>query len=185
MEQQFLDQYSKLSSVTNSIKSRLEATQPRRPDPGSYHKGVYDLNNVQMDEENLIQYENHPPIPSEESASTRQSQSFIPQFDSHLEELEQREEAIHRMADDLQDLHEMHQDLNMLVNEQGDAVEVLASNVEHAKEDVQAGVVHLDHAARHQRAYRKKMCIMLMIVLIMAVVLTLAIYLSSSGGKKK
>lgn len=122
MEQQFLEQYRKLKSITTSIKNRLDATSPQRVEPGSFHKkGGYDLSNVQMDDQNLIQYENHPSIPAEEmeSTSTRQSQSFVPQFDSHLEELEQREEAIHKMADDLQELHEMHQDLHHLVNEQG------------------------------------------------------------------
>ena len=64
-------------------------------------------------------------------------------------------------------------------------IEVLASNVEAAKDDIESGVVHLDSAARHQRKYRKKMCIMMMILLVMAVLLTLAIYLTSSGGKKK
>merc|ERR1712051_785751 len=139
-----------------------------------------------MDDQNLIQYENHPSMPAEEEEpATRQSQAFIPQFDTHLDEMEQREEAIHQMADDLQDLHEMHQDLHMLVNEQGDNIEVLASNVEDAKDDVLQGVVHLDHAARHQRKYRKKMCIIMLILLVMAVVLTLGIYLTSSDGKKR
>ena len=122
LEQQFLSQYSKLSTVTKSIKHRLETTSPKRSEPGSFSqkKGGYDLSNVRMDDQNLIQYENHPSIPAEEEEpTTRQSQAFIPQFDDHLEEMEQREEAIHQMADDLQDLHEMHQDLHMLVNEQG------------------------------------------------------------------
>jgi len=188
LEQQFLDQYSKLSTVTKSIKSRLESNAPRRHEPGSFNpqKGAYDLSSVQMDDENLIQYENHPPMrQEEEEPAMRQSQTFIPQFDAHLDELEQREEAIHQMADDLQDLHEMHQDLHQLVNEQGENIEVLASNVEAAKDDVMSGVVHLDSAARHQKKYRKKMCIILMILLVMAVVLTLAIYFTTPHGKKK
>lgn len=188
LEQQFLGQYSKLSQVTKSIKSKLESSSPVRNDPGSESpkKGGYDLSNVQMDEQNLIQYENHPPLrEEEEEPSMRQSQTFIPQFDAHLDEMEQREEAIHQMADDLQDLHEMHQDLHQLVNEQGEHIEVLASNVEAAKEDVLGGVVHLDSAARKQKKYRKKMCIILMILLVMAVVLTLAIYFTSPHGKKK
>merc|ERR1712083_1039427 len=121
-----------------------ENTSPRRNDPTSKSVGNnkgYDLSNVQMDDQNLIQYENHPSTPpEEEEPATRQSQAFIPQFDNHLAEMEQREVAIHQMADDLQDLHEMHKDLHMLVNEQGENIEVLASNVEAAKDDIESGV---------------------------------------------
>ena len=60
-------------------------------------------------------------------------------------------------------------------------IEVLQSNVVDAKEQVSSGVVHLDKAAQHQRGYRKKMCIILLIVLVMAIVLTLAIYYTSSS----
>merc|ERR1719461_2681354 len=94
----------------------------------------------------------------EDEAPLQQSQAFIPQFDSHLEELEQREEQIHQIVDDLGELHGMHQDLHALVHEQGEQIEVLSSNVQEAKENVQSGVVHLDKAASHQRAYRKRMC---------------------------
>merc|ERR1711920_374845 len=122
--------------------------------------------------------------PEEDEAMLSQSQAFIPQFDGHLNELEDREEAIHQMVDDLSELNSMYKDLHCLVNEQGENIEILHSNVESAKDDVLSGVQHLDSAASHQRGYRKKMCVMLMIVLIMAAVLTVAIFYTSSGGKK-
>jgi len=190
LEQQFLTQYTKLSALTKSIKLKLEdpsasATRqkPQRQSHAQPTNG-YDLSNVRMGDSGMIEYENHPAIPMEEDeAPLEQSQAFIPQFDGHLEELEQREEAIHQMVDDLGELHGMHQDLHALVYEQGEQIEVLSSNVQDAKENVQSGVVHLDKAASHQRSYRKKMCIILMIVLAMAAVLTVAIYYTS--GKTK
>merc|ERR1712204_95348 len=120
----------------------------------------------------MEEYENHPSMPPEEdeTAFSTQAQAFIPQFDEHLNELEDREEAIHQMVDDLGELNSMYKDLHVLVNEQGDAIEVLSSNVEQAKDDVLSGVQHLDKAASHQRGYRKKMCIIMMIVLAMAAV---------------
>jgi len=192
-EKQFLDQYTKLSNLTKRIKLGLESSQPSHGKSSSLqsststanrntrgnvaaHSGGYDLAHIDMD--HMEHFENHPDIPmeEEEEGALKQSQAFIPQFDGHLQELEQREEAIHQMADDLTELNSMYKDLHGLVNEQGEQIEVLASNVESAKEDVKSGVVHLDAAAGHQRRYRKKMCIMLMIVLVMALVLTLAIY---------
>eukprot|EP01084_Bolivina_argentea_P248898 416439_1 len=178
LEQQFLDKYTKLSSLTKSIKTKLESTQPYQPNnktnkietnpflSNQSEIGGYDLSHVKMNNES-IEYENHPPIPKEEQEiSLQQSQAFIPQFDSHLDELENREEAIHQMVDDLTELNSMYKDLHGLVYEQGEQIEVLSSNVEHAKDEVKSGVVHLDKAASHQRKYRKKMCIILMIIYI-------------------
>jgi len=198
LEKQFLEQYTKLSSLTKTIKNRLESNKPYQTNQSSQQSvtnpflnnqseigGGYDLANINMDNMEDIEYENHPKMPAEEKeVGMQQSQAFIPQFDGHLEELEDREEAIHQMVDDLTELNSMYKDLHGLVNEQGEQIEVLSSNVEHAKEEVKSGVVHLDKAASHQRKYRKKMCIILMIVLAMAAVLTVTIYYTSGGGKK-
>lgn len=196
LEKQFLEQYTKLSSLTKSIKNRLESTKPMtsnnhnninsatNPFLSGSHGGGYDLSNINMKASN-IEYENHPSMPpEEEEVAVQQKQAFIPQFDGHLEELEDREEAIHQMVEDLTELNSMYKDLHGLVNEQGAQIEVLSSNVEHAKDEVKAGTGHLDVAASHQRKYRKKMCIILMIVLAMAAVLTVTIYYTSSGGNK-
>eukprot|EP01083_Nonionella_stella_P098086 275732_1 len=197
LEQQFLDQYTTLSSLTKSIKSKLELHTPFQTRSSQSNNsmtnpfisdvsktGGYDLANVSINNE-TIEYENHPNMPPEEHEQPVQTQAFIPQFDAHLDELEDREEAIHQMADDLTVLNSMYQDLHGLVNEQGEQIEVLSSNVEHAKDDVQSGAVHLDKAASHQRKYRKKMCIMLLILLIMGAVLTGVIYFTSDSGKTK
>jgi len=210
LEKQFLEQYTKLSQVTKTIKNRLESTKPSSSTNGNnnthslnkvkfgassgsqqqqnnpflsqQNNGAYDLEHVNLD--NMEHYENHPDMPPEEEEQALSTkQSFIPQFDAHLDELENREEAIHQMVDDLTELNSMYKDLHGLVNEQGENIEVLASNVVDAKEQVASGVVHLDKAASHQRKYRKKMCIILMIVLVMAVCLTLAIYYTTSSKK--
>ena len=147
LEKQFLEQYTKLSTTTKSIKNKMESIKPNSknnnnrssvnkvnkfgPRDNAYndndnnpflhssqHTQGYDLGAVNMD--NMEQYENHPDIPAEEEEQALdQKQSFIPQFDGHLQEMEQREEAIHQMVDDLQELNSMYKDLHGLVNEQG------------------------------------------------------------------
>eukprot|EP01084_Bolivina_argentea_P008445 15815_1 len=202
LEKQFLEQYTTLSSLTKTLKNRLETIKPydnsrhtassstnntKQPlintintysaNPGP---GTYDLSN--MNEDNnpfnnpdlpMDEYENHPPIPSEqEEPDLMQSQQFIPQFNAHLEELEDREEAIHQMAEDLTELNSMYKDLSGLVDEQGETIVVLSSHVENARDEVKSGVEHLDVASKHQRKYRKKLCIMMMVILLLALVLT-------------
>eukprot|EP01083_Nonionella_stella_P098087 275733_1 len=159
LEQQFLAQYTTLSSLTKSIKTKLESNKPFQTRCSHSHDsmnnpfasdvsktGGYDLANVSINNE-TIEYENHAMMPPEEQEQPVQQQAFIPQFDAHLEELEDREEAIHQMADDLTVLNSMYQDLHGLVNEQGEQIEVLSSNVEHAKDNVQSGAIHLDKAS--------------------------------------
>ena len=144
LERQFLEQYTILSNVTKTIKNRLESTRPNYnnltkvqfggtghdndntdtnpflSDQGNINSGGYDLEHVNLDEMENIQYENHPEMPAEEEEQgLDQKQSFIPQFDDHLEELENREEAIHQMVEDLTELNSMYKDLHGLVNEQG------------------------------------------------------------------
>ena len=139
LEKQFLEHYTKLSQIVQTIKNRLESTKSSSANKNNLNKvkfgassnndtnpflsntnmtGGYDLEHV--DPDNMEQYENHPDMPAEEEEQAlSQKQSFIPQFDAHLDELEDREEAIHQMVDDLSELNSMYKDLHGLVNEQG------------------------------------------------------------------
>mmetsp|Transcript_6366 Transcript_6366/g.10076 ORF Transcript_6366/g.10076 Transcript_6366/m.10076 type:complete len:274 (-) Transcript_6366:136-957(-) len=182
-EKQFIEQYTKFQQLVSSAKNAFERTNvfkaDRVPQNNAMPSKGYDLGHINMDDmDNVDQYENHPNIAREEqeSAALQTSQAFIPQFDNHLAELEDREQAVHQMVEDLTELNSMYKDLHCLVDEQGSQIEVLSSNVQNAKEDVKQGVVHLDKAAEHQKKSRKKMCILLLIVLIVALVLTIVIY---------
>ena len=138
LEQNFLSEYTKLSNSTKSIKYKLESTQPHQTqrrksssNPSISQKGGYDLSNIHMNDMG-VEYENHPAIPPEEDEPPMsQSQAFIPQFDGHLNELENREEAIHQMVDDLSELNSMYKDLHCLVNEQG-VCECILLMIQHA-----------------------------------------------------
>jgi len=114
------------------------------------------------------------------SQAQSQAEVVVAQYD--LEEKERREEQIHQMVDDLGELHTMFKDLNVLVNEQQEDVNILETNVEHVREQVESGTQHVVVASEHQRAYRKKLCYVLMILLIVAVVIVIIIF---GVGKNK
>jgi len=99
-----------------------------------------------------------------------------------LAEMERREDQIHQMVDDLGDLQTMYHDLNVLVHDQQEHVDNLETNVEEAGQQVASGTQHLVVASDHQRAYRKKMCYVLMILLIVAAVIVVFIF---GVGQKK
>eukprot|EP00761_Pharyngomonas_kirbyi_P007102 gb/GECH01007111.1/.p1 GENE.gb/GECH01007111.1/~~gb/GECH01007111.1/.p1 ORF type:complete len:302 (+),score=101.30 gb/GECH01007111.1/:1-906(+) len=97
-------------------------------------------------------------------------------FDSALE----KHHEIQAIETSLEELHEMFNDLALLVDQQSDVIDTIQSNVSQANENVVKGTEEMQKARRSQKSSRKKMCcVLLLVVIILAVIIAvIAIFTS-------
>lgn len=102
----------------------------------------------------------------------QQQQQQYQTTDVSAQYLQERLLAQEKIAQDIDNVHQMHKDLNYLVHEQGEQVDCLESHIEEADEQVEQGVQQLEAAAEHAVSARKKkiilaaVCGILMLILI-------------------
>ncbi|XP_067428359.1 syntaxin-7 [Thunnus thynnus] len=115
---------------------------------------------------------NVPPSPSD---SQMQAQAeAITEEDLRL--IQERESSIRQLEADITDINDIFKDLGMMVHEQGDMIDSIEANVETADVNVQRGTQQLARAADYQRSSRKKICILMVVLAIAAVVIGLIIW---------
>ncbi|KAK5619955.1 Syntaxin-7 [Crenichthys baileyi] len=95
--------------------------------------------------------------------------------------IQERESAIMQLESDITDINDIFKDLGMMVHEQGDMIDSIEANVERADTNVHSGAQQLAQAAQYQRSSRKKICILLIVLAVLAVVVGLIIW----GAVKK
>lgn len=94
-----------------------------------------------------------------------------------LADIEARHNDIIKLENSIRELHDMFMDMAMLVESQGEMVDRIEFNVEHAKEFVDRAVADTKKAVQYQSKARRKKIIMLICLVIVAVVL-----ISTIGG---
>ncbi|KAM4014621.1 syntaxin-7 isoform 1-T2 [Anomaloglossus baeobatrachus] len=119
----------------------------------------------------LVNWEN------ESQSQTTLQEELITDDDLRL--IEERETAIHQLEDDIRGINEIFKDLGMMVHEQGDMIDSIEANVENAEVHVQQANQQLARAAEYQRKSRKKICIIIFVLVIVAVILGLIIWLAT------
>ncbi|GAA6235159.1 syntaxin-7 [Lates japonicus] len=90
--------------------------------------------------------------------------------------IQERESAIRQLEADITDINDIFKDLGMMVHEQGDMIDSIEANVENADVNVQSGTQQLARAAEYQRSSRKKICILLIVLAVAAVIIGLIIW---------
>ncbi|MEQ2299275.1 Syntaxin-7, partial [Ameca splendens] len=90
--------------------------------------------------------------------------------------IQERESAIMQLESDITDINDIFKDLGMMVHEQGDMIDSIEANVERADTNVHSGAQQLAQAAQYQRSSRKKICILLIVLAVLAVVVGLIIW---------
>jgi len=100
-----------------------------------------------------------------------------------VELIEERERAIRQLEADIVGVNEIFRDLATMVYEQGDMIDSIEANVDSAAVHVEDANVQLHKASDYQKAARKKMCCILVTLVIVAGVLGLIIYISVTKGK--
>lgn len=90
----------------------------------------------------------------------------------------QREEQMARIERDMLDVNQVFNDLSALVYEQGEQIDSIENNVDHAYSEVERGNEQLSRAVIYKRKARKKCICLVLILLIVFLVIGLIIYLS-------
>eukprot|EP01084_Bolivina_argentea_P211166 359247_1 len=183
LEQQFFNNFERLREVTTSVGTKFKASQPKEAKPSKSRDNARLLDNNRGSNNNNNNNNGYGGTSNGQQRGNEQEQQqeqlFRPYDD--LYELENYEEQLYDILQNLQLLYESHKDLNMLIYDQDEIVEQLHDNVEDARENVQAGVTHLDKAAKHQKAYRGKLCIVLGVLLVIAVIVTIVVVLNKKN----
>ncbi|KAH9643966.1 hypothetical protein HF086_004227 [Spodoptera exigua] len=90
------------------------------------------------------------------------------QFETSM--LLEKEAYINKIEADVLDVNQIIQELADMVNQQAQSVDNVESNIESAGANVEAGVDELAKAAEYQRRYRRKMLILIIIGVIVAII---------------
>ncbi|XP_061563041.1 syntaxin-7 [Cololabis saira] len=90
--------------------------------------------------------------------------------------IQERELGIRQLESDITDINDIFKDLGMMVHEQGTMIDSIEANVENADVNVQNATQQLSQAANYQRSSRKKMCILMVLLAVVAVVIGLIIW---------
>ncbi|XP_029985066.1 syntaxin-7 [Sphaeramia orbicularis] len=119
-------------------------------------------------------------VPSFQSDSQVQAQTeAITEEDLRL--IQERESSIRQLESDIVDINDIFKDLGMMVHEQGDMIDSIEANVESAEVNVQSATQQMARAAEYQRSSRKKICILVLLLAVAAVIIGLIIW----GAVKK
>ncbi|XP_066923318.1 syntaxin-12-like [Clytia hemisphaerica] len=117
----------------------------------------------------------------EQNKSTEQTpllQKQTTKAKRNLDELREREAAMHKLENDIVDLNEMFKDLVLLYNSNEDIIDSIEADVDPAVSHVEAANVNWDKARYYQKKARRRKCILILIPLIIVVLLGLIIYFS-------
>ncbi|KAH8596439.1 putative syntaxin PEP12 [Bisporella sp. PMI_857] len=86
----------------------------------------------------------------------------------------EREAEIRNIEQGVTELNELFRDVAHIVNEQGEALDVIASHVENTRTDARGADIELRSAARYQKQARSKACCLLLILAIILTIIVLA-----------
>eukprot|EP00729_Bicosta_minor_P009539 gene9539-24523_t len=100
------------------------------------------------------------------------------------QEIEERDRAVADIETAMMDVNDIMQNLATVVNEQGDMLDNIESNMTVAEDRVESGVEQLVSANKYQKKSRNKMCCFLVIIMIVLAIMVVIIVVSS-GGKDK
>ncbi|KAG5277284.1 hypothetical protein AALO_G00115760 [Alosa alosa] len=119
------------------------------------------------------------PFGSDGQTQIQADEEAITEDDLYL--IQEREQSIRQLESDITDINEIFKDLGMMVHEQGDMIDSIEANVESADLNVQSATQQLARAADYQRKSRKKICVLIVILGIVAVIIGLIIWASLKG----
>ncbi|CUG02121.1 QA-SNARE, putative [Bodo saltans] len=83
------------------------------------------------------------------------------------------------IENEMRDLKSTYQEFHDLVDHQQQGIDRASNNISEARVHVEKGVVELQEANRHQKASRKKMCIIIVVLVAIAVVVGIGAYLGT------
>uniref|UniRef100_H3AAA2 Syntaxin-12 n=1 Tax=Latimeria chalumnae TaxID=7897 RepID=H3AAA2_LATCH len=93
-----------------------------------------------------------------------------------LELIKERETAIRQLEADITDVNQIFKDLAVMIHDQGDMIDSIEANVESAEVHVERASEQLQRASYYQQKSRKKICILIVGLTVVAVILGLIIW---------
>ncbi|XP_063609704.1 syntaxin-7-like [Penaeus indicus] len=113
--------------------------------------------------------------------SSQQSQVQIQmEQEQELRALQEREGQIRQLESDIMDVNQIFKDLATMVHEQGEVIDSIEANVESAQVHVSQGAGQLQQARQYQnKARRKKICIIAIVIVVLAIVIGLIAWSAS------
>ncbi|KCV67277.1 hypothetical protein H696_06299 [Fonticula alba] len=91
----------------------------------------------------------------------------------HEESIRERQTAIEDIEANIRAVNDIFRDLNQLVQDQGETIDTIETNIVRVEENASAGRVEISQANSYQKSSRNKLCIILGIFVIVLVVLVL------------
>jgi len=164
--------------VTNLVTRMQEITGNFRVSQGTYLRKVeareqrnnqYFTSFSQDDEDDgLMAFDNTGP------GSGWQQQDVI-MMEENSKFLRRREQEITSVVQSIQDLNTIFKDLAGMVSEQGEVVDRIDYNIEHASIKVESGLEQLKKASKYQKSNRKMKCIILLGITLILLIFILII----------
>ncbi|KAL0819282.1 hypothetical protein ABMA28_008522 [Loxostege sticticalis] len=155
LTQAFKDALARYSSVQKEVSEKMAAHMPR-PARVRHDPALMEQHAIADDEEAAL-------------IANQQAQARLVQFETSM--LVEREAYMNKIEADVLDVGQIMQELAAMVSAQGQTVDTVASHIEDASAQVESGVDELAKAAEHQRRYRRKMFILILIGLILSIII--------------
>ncbi|KAK7874231.1 hypothetical protein R5R35_006271 [Gryllus longicercus] len=95
------------------------------------------------------------------------------QFEQEM--LLEREQRIKQIEDDILDVNEIMRELGSMVHEQGETINSIENNLENVHANVEQGQEELEKAAQYQMKFRRKLCFLVALAIVVGIVLTIII----------
>lgn len=95
----------------------------------------------------------------------------------NLVELKDRRQALNQLEQDIVDVNDIFKDLARIVHDQGEMVDSIEANVEHASIHVQQGNVNVQQALHYQNKARQKQFLLSIFCIALVLIIVLTLYL--------
>jgi len=169
LKQEFENSLSRYHAIQNTLSLKLKShideelhISPMKRD------GSADFQNDSSDHAPLIDY--------------MDSQAQLQAEQEDLEAIRERESRIRQIETDILDVNEIFRDLAVIIHEQGDTIDSIESNLEQAFVHVEQANVQLQRAKDYQKSARKRLCIIFIVAVVVAGIIGLIVYLTSSSN---
>ncbi|XP_049956335.1 syntaxin-7 [Schistocerca serialis cubense] len=91
------------------------------------------------------------------------------------EMLLEREQTMRKIEEDVLDINEIMRELGAMVHEQGETIDTIEGNIENVHGNVEGGRTELQKAEGYQAKYRRKICVLVFIALVISIILAVVI----------
>ncbi|EPQ13241.1 Nuclear inhibitor of protein phosphatase 1 [Myotis brandtii] len=122
-------------------------------------------------EEQLVSFDSH-----EEWNQMQSQEDEVAITEQDLELIKERETAIRQLEADILDVNQIFKDLAMMIHDQGDLIDSIEANVESSEVHVERATDQLQRAAYYQRKSRKKICILVLVLTVIAAIFGLIMW---------